>query len=192
MSSRKMGKSHKGIIMKTISKKETFPIVRGDLFDYVEKMARSGNNGSSIIVPHVCNNVNAFGAGFAGEVSKHYPIVKENYHLLGSNFLKNNLGYVQFIEVYRDASFGHKLIFANMIAQNGTVSKKNPRPLNYLALVKCMNQINMFISKNFNNDTRVEIHAPRFGCGLAGGNWNFISDLIDDIWTNKSVVIYLK
>ena len=79
-----------------------------------------------------------------------------------------------------------------MIAQNGTISKKNYRPLNYLALVKCMNQINMFISKNFNNDTRVEIHAPRFGCGLAGGNWNFISDLIDDIWTNKSVVIYLK
>jgi hypothetical protein len=187
-----MEKSYKEIIMKTISNKETFPIVRGDLFNYVEKITRSGNNGSSIIVPHVCNNINAFGAGFAGELSKHYPIVKENYHLLGSSFLKNNLGYVQFVEVYKDSTFGHRLIFANMIAQKGTISKKNPRPLNYLALVKCMNQINMFVSKNFNNDTRVEIHAPRFGCGLAGGNWNFVEELISDIWTNIPVCIYVK
>ena len=187
-----MEKSYKETIMKTIPRKETFPIICGDLFDYVEKNTRSGNNGSSIIVPHVCNNIDAFGAGFAGELSKHYPIVKENYHLLGSSFLKNNLGYVQFIEVYRDRTFGHRLIFANMIAQNGTISKKNPRPLNYLALVKCMNQINIFVSKNFNNDTRVEIHAPRFGCGLAGGNWNFVEELISDIWTNIPVFVYTK
>ena len=187
-----MGKSYKGIMMKTIPNKEPFPIIRGDLFDYVEKITRSGNDGSSIIVPHVCNNINSFGAGFAEQLSKHYPIVKENYHLLGSNFLRNSLGYVQFVEVYRDSTFGHRLIFANMIAQNGTISKKNYRPLNYLALVKCMNQINMFISKNFNNDTRIQIHAPRFGSGLAGGNWNFIEDLIVDIWKTVSVLIYLK
>jgi hypothetical protein len=185
-----MGKSYKEIIMKTIPKKETFPIVSGNLFDYVEKMVRSGNNGSSVIVPHVCNNINSFGAGFAAELAHYYPIVKENYHLLGSHFLKHNLGYVQFIEVYKDTTFDHKLIFANMISQNGTISQRNTRPLNYLALVKCMNQINNFITKNFNNDSLIQIHAPRFGCGLAGGNWDFITDLIQDIWTNQKVFVY--
>jgi hypothetical protein len=178
--------------MKTFIKKQSYRMVRGDLFDYVSKVPKLGNNGSSVIVPHVCNNIDLFGAGFAAELSKHYPIVKENYHLLGSNFLKNNLGYVQFVEVYKDSVYDHRLIFANMIAQNGTINQKNPRPLNYLALIKCMTQINTFISKSFNIDSKIEIHAPRFGCGLAGGNWNFINDLIEDIWINKSVIIYSK
>lgn len=179
--------------MQTINKKySNIVTIHNDLFNYVEQHIYAGNNGTSIIVPHVCNNVNTFGAGFAGAIANRYPIVKENYHLLGNKFLQNNLGYVQFIETNKDKTFGHKLIFANMIAQNNIISKKNPRPLNYLALVKCMNQINMFVSKNFNNDTSVEIHAPRFGCGLAGGNWNFVEELISDIWTNIPVRIYVK
>ena len=108
-----------------------FSIIRGNLFEFIEPRIRSGNNGSSVIVPHVCNNIDLFGAGFAAAVSKHYPIVKENYHLLGKNFLKNNLGYVQYVKVLEDKNYGHNLIFANMIAQNSTISKSNPRPLNY-------------------------------------------------------------
>ena len=103
--------------------KDTIPIVHTDLFVNVKQQIKAGNNGTSIIVPHVCNNIDAFGAGFAGSVAEHYPIVKQNYHLLGLNFLKNNLGYVQFIDVDRDKSFGHRLIFANMISQNGIISK---------------------------------------------------------------------
>lgn len=177
--------------MKTL-KKESLPIIYGDLFDYVKNIVKAGNNGSSIIVPHVCNNVNTFGAGFAGAVSNHYPIVRENYYLLGSSFLKNNLGYVQYIDVYRDPIFGHRLIFANMIAQNGIISKQNTRPLNYLALAKSMVSVSKFVQQYFSNDSKVQIHAPKFGSGLAGGNWNFIEELIKDIWTNIPVHIYVK
>lgn len=180
--------------MKTIKKNNNKNInfIYGDLFSYIESNVKAGNNGCSIIVPHVCNNQNLFGAGFAAAVSQHYPIVKENYHLLGLNFLKNNLGYVQFIDVITDNQFGHKLTFANMIAQNGVISKNNPRPLNYLALVKCMNTINKYINQNFNTENKVQIHAPKFGCGLAGGNWYFIEELINDIWSNIPVLIYSK
>ena len=176
--------------MKTIKTKQEINFVKGNLFDYVEQNIRAGNNGSSAIVPHVCNNVDLFGAGFAAEVAQHYPIVKENYHLLGKSFLKNNLGYVQFVEVFSDPKYGHKLIFANMIAQNGVVSKSNSRPLHYGALVKSMYSINRYLLENFNNEYKVEIHCPKFGCGLAGGNWNFIQDLILDIWSNYRVVTY--
>jgi len=51
------------------------------------------------------------------------------------------------------------------------------------------NYINMntgFIHKTEN----VEIHCPKFGSGLSGGDWNFISDLIDDIWGKYTVFIY--
>jgi hypothetical protein len=40
------------------------------------------------------------------------------------------------------------------------------------------------------NNENIEIHAPKFGSGLAGGNWNFISDLIEDIWGKYNVFIY--
>jgi hypothetical protein len=176
--------------MKTIVKKNNIPLINGDLFYYINSYINQGNNGSSIIVPHVCNNINSFGAGFAGAVAKHYPSVKENYHLLGNSFLKNNLGYTQFVEVAKDKTYGHKLIFANMVAQNSIISKNNNRPLNYLALAKSMVNVNKYIKSNFDNDSKVQIHAPKFGCGLAGGNWNFIENLIEDIWTDIDVTIY--
>lgn len=164
-------------------------LVHDNLFHCAENNIRVGHNGSSVIVPHVCNNIDAFGAGFASGITKHYPIVKENYHMLGSHFLKNNLGYTQFVEVAKDNTYGHKLIFANMIAQNGTISKSNSRPLNYYALVKSMVSVMSYIKNNF-QENPVQIHAPKFGSGLAGGDWRFIEALIIDIWGSVPVFIY--
>lgn len=175
--------------MKTAYKKESFPIIYGDIFSYTESLVEAGNNGSSVIIPHVCNNVNLFSAGFANAVAEKYPIVKENYHLLGASFLKTHLGYVQFVEVLNNKVFQHKLIIANMIAQNGTINKNNTRPLNYLALVKCMTDINRYIKQKLDNT--VQIHAPKFGSGLAGGNWFFIEELMKDIWTNNNTYIHI-
>jgi hypothetical protein len=41
-----------------------------------------------------------------------------------------------------------------------------------------------------NKTEKVEIHCPKFGSGLAGGNWAFIEDLIEDIWGKYSVTVY--
>ena len=145
----------------------------------------------TIIVPHVCNNINAFGAGFAADVGNVFPIVKENFHLLGN---KAKLGRTQFVDVTTKNN-KNKLFFANMIAQNGVINNLNKRPLNYYALANSMYNVKLFIDKIKNDldiDT-VEIHAPKFGSGLAGGNWNFISDLIYDIWSSDTTVfIYQK
>lgn len=165
--------------------------VKGDIFDNLPHYVHSKHDGCSVIVPHVCNNVGAFGAGFVSAINNKYPIVRENYSLLGKNFLRQNLGYTQYVEVLSDKVYNHKLIFANMIAQNGLISNKNPRPLNYYALVKCMASVGKYVQTNFSQDTRPpQIHCPKFGCGLAGGNWNFIADLIEDIWKNISVFVY--
>ena len=58
-------------------------ILFGDLFSNINSYVSQNQNGCSVLIPHVCNNVNSFGAGFAGAVTKHFPLVKENYHLLG-------------------------------------------------------------------------------------------------------------
>jgi hypothetical protein len=172
--------------MKTLHNNK-LPILYDNLFTSVEQIIHAGYAGSSVVVPHVCNNVNVFGGGFTAGISKHHPIVKENYHLLGN---KARMGYVQYVEVMKDSTYNHKLIFANMIAQNGTISKNNYRPLNYGALVVCMMSVLSYINNNFDKDQKIQIHAPKFGSGLAGGNWNFIEELINDTWNNIPVFIY--
>ena len=182
--------------MKTETRRNKLPpylTSNNDIFAIIADRVKSQDKGCTVIVPHVCNNVDAFGAGFAGQVARNFPSVKADYHMLGKTFLKNNLGYTQFLKVYEEPKYRHKLIFANMIAQNGIVSGNNPRPLNYLALTKCMVSIAKYISEQtdfMQKNEDVEIHAPKFGSGLAGGNWNFISNLIEDIWSPYRTYIY--
>jgi hypothetical protein len=164
-----------------------------NIFDNINQRVSGDHTGSTVFVPHICNNVDLFGAGFAAQVSERYPAVKANYHLLGKSFLKSNLGHCQIIKVYEQQKYKHKLYFANMIAQNGTPGMNNARPLNYLALVKSMVSLSNYIKNNtafLQKTEKVEIHAPKFGSGLAGGNWNFVCDLIEDIWGDFDVYIY--
>jgi hypothetical protein len=173
--------------------KSSFVYSNSNIFDIIQSRVNCGHNGATVFVPHVCNNIDLFGAGFAAQVAERYPIVKQNYHLLGKNFLRANLGHCQFIDVYHNKDYGHRLIFVNMIAQNATKSPNNIRPLNYGALCKAMLGVSSYIRMNtefLQKNQTVEIHAPKFGSGLAGGNWNFISDLIDDIWSKFFVTVY--
>ena len=170
-----------------------FMTVNTNIFESINTIVRSEQHGCSIVLPHVCNNIDLYGAGFAAQVANNFPKAKIDYHLLGKNFLRNNFGYAQIIKVYQEPKYGHCLYVANMIAQNGVIGPKNPRPLNYFALVKAMNTVSSFIVNNtgfISGTEKVQIHCPKFGSGLAGGNWYFISDLIDDIWSKFSVVVY--
>jgi len=159
----------------------TYRLVFGDLFDFVKK-----NNSADIIIPHVVNNSGNFNSGFATAVEKYYPIVKANYELMTLYKLGEN----QFIKI--DAGNKRNIVVVNMIAQNSNTKKRLKRQLNYFSLVKCMAGINHYIKNNYSefDSNKVEIHAPKFGCGTSGGNWNFISDLIEDIWGEYSVCVY--
>jgi hypothetical protein len=160
-------------------------IVKSNIFEAAQNIIYSKNLGNTIVIPHVCNNVGLFGAGFAAAIRKLYPIVATNFELLGR---KTRLGYVQYVSVMKDQEYLHELIFANMIAQNGTISQNNLRPLNYEALVKCMIDVRNYIQKL--DKEKIQIHCPKFGSGLAGGNWQFIEYLISDIWKELPVCVY--
>lgn len=165
-----------------------FSMKNRNIFEDTKNAVFNKHNGSTIIIPHVCNNIGVFDGGFAGFVAEHYPIVKENY-LINQN---KKLGHTQFISTIKNQEYGHELIFANMIAQNSLKSKNNPRPLNYTALAYCMNTIKIYAKeyKKNNENNSIEIHCPKFGSGLAGGDWRFISDLIKDTWSDLNVYVY--
>lgn len=180
--------------MKTLNKnKNIIHVSNGDIFSYITNRVRADHTGSTVFVPHVCNNCDVFSSGFAGQIAEKYPIIASNYHILGKKFLKENMGYCQNIKIFQEPKYKHQLYISNMIAQDGFSNSRKTRPLNYLALVKCMVSLSNFIKKNtgfLQKTENVEIHAPKFGSGIAGGNWNFIEDLIEDIWSEYNVYIY--
>lgn len=177
-----------------ITKKTHNPYVelhKQDIFSNCRDRVANRELGCTVIVPHVCNNIDVFNGGFAQAVAEEFPIVKHNFHMLGK---QSKLGHTQFVSAYKDKSYGHEIIFANMIAQNNIRNAKNIRPLNYAALAYCMTTVkNYYINYRKQHDAiSVEIHCPKFGSGLAGGDWRFIAELIKDVWstTTKSVFVY--
>jgi hypothetical protein len=175
-----------------MNKAQEFITIKGNTIESALTKIVSGSvNNHTIIIPHVCNNVGLFGAGFAKAIAEQFPIVKENFHLLGRTDSK--LGRVQFVTAVEHNQTKNKIIVANMIAQNGVISHKNKRPLNYAALAYCMGDVRKFYANILSpvDDRSVEIHAPKFGSGLSGGNWNFIAELINDVWNDINVYVYI-
>jgi len=154
--------------------------VEGDLFK---------SDLSNKLICHVCNDQGAFGAGFVVPLAKAFPKAKKDYlrfyrsKLDGSSdwYVKRfGMGETQF------STQGFDTVVANMIAQDF----RNGRSLRYDKLVKCMNQC-MYYAKFH----KLDIVSPKFGSDLAGGNWEFIEELIKDIWTDNGLYVtihYLK
>jgi hypothetical protein len=169
-------------------------ITDAEIFDSCIERIKSCSNKTTIIIPHVCNNLDIFSGGFAKAIGDRFPEVKENYHLLGKNFLKNNFGYSQFIRINTKLPLQSKIIACNMICQDGFLSGSKNRALHYGALVSSMYKVKKYINElrtqSKDDIHNIEIHAPKFGSGIAGGNWNFISELIEDIWTDLPIYIY--
>lgn len=144
--------------------------IEGDMFPDLKNL----KDDEFVLLPHVCNDKNAWGKGFVIPLGKNYPKAKELY-------LKHKpiLGATQFIQVEKN------LIVCNMVAQTlGGV-----RPLYYNHLVACMEKVTecIFIGKQDWPDKTIRIVAPAFGSNLAGGNWTFISELINDCWIDRGI-----
>lgn len=143
--------------------------IEGDLFDHVPK-------DKFVIIPHVCNTLGKWGAGFVIPLGKKYPKAKDSYlELHKINAIE--LGHTDFVQV------SSKVVVANMIAQDGIGSK---RCLRYNHLATCLDSVAEYARLN-----KMEIHAPMFGSGLAGGKWEFISELINDSWISKNLKVFI-
>jgi hypothetical protein len=143
---------------------------KGDLFD---NLPESG----TIIIPHIVNNIGAWGSGFVVPLGKKFPAARSSYLEMPHHFL----GDTQTIRCEINPNL--VVYVANMCAQNGIVSKDNPKPISYSALVKCMGYV-ADIGKG------CPLICPKFGSDRAKGNWSFIEELINEIWGDFDVTIF--
>lgn len=152
--------------------------VKGDVIVTARKVA---SEGYEVLLPHVCNDAGVMGAGVAAALAAEFPGVDREYSKLC--YQNNVLG-----ETVTEHVEPHIYVM-NMICQQGFRNGDLP-PLRYGALVRCMHAVLQLHASHEDVGLKTVIVAPRFGAGLAGGNWAVIQSLIREIWvTNGANVI---
>lgn len=141
------------------------------------------------LIMHVCNDVGGWGRGFVLALSKRWPEVEAGYRGL-AHTTGYDLARVQYVVAEHDQHKDPLVIVANMIAQHGTSAAMGP-PIRYDALAACLKEIDDFASRFFRGrQEHLTIHAPRIGCGLAGGSWSVVEPLIEHYLKDREVYVY--
>ncbi|RJS57470.1 hypothetical protein CJ481_17205 [Bacillus subtilis] len=152
-------------------------IEKGNILDATE----------DIIVQQVnCKGV--MGAGVAKAILNKYPNVKKEYQSFRNFNLnkgltdKDLLGLVNYVRV----SDGK--VIANVFGQINIKKNRFDKTVytKTEALTRGLKEVKE-LSKQLNKSVAIPYGI---GCGLAGGDWNIISELIDSIFSDYKVTIY--
>jgi hypothetical protein len=148
-----------------------FNEIQGDLFEHLPKHTEKGH----VVIPHVVNDKGKWASGFVLPLAKSFPQAKQDYLGWSSS------GCLEMGQLWR-TQVDKNIAIAHMVGQ--TLSGKRPhvRDLYYNHLVYCMTGVARLPWK-------FEIVCPRFGAGLAGGNWEFIKELINDCWVKAGIPV---
>lgn len=124
------------------------------------------------VIAHGVNCQNAMGSGVAKLLFTKWPKVKEKYHQAYKGLGMLWLGDIHYVEVEP----GKHVINCYTQEHYGYDGKKY---VSYDAIYDCFYTIAR---------TENEIAIPRIGCGLAGGNWEVVKQIINDAVGDKCKV----
>ncbi len=137
------------------------------------------------LIVHICNTLGGWGAGFVVAISKRWSEPEEAYrswyhartHELTDE--KFGLGAIQVVQVKPDTWV------VNMIAQEGMKTGSKGPPIRYDALRTCLSKVSLVATEK-----KASIHAPRIGCGLAGGRWDLVEPILQESLRDLDVFVY--
>ena len=138
------------------------------------------------VITHCCNDIGAWGAGFVLAVDKLSPLPKAKYKAwkeAGSPPME--LGMVQVVDL------SDKLAIANLIGQHGIRSSGGEPPIRYDALETALNKLCKRMAGKLHVWNPYDLHMPRIGCGLAGGEWDKVEEILLRVAREYSVHIYV-
>jgi O-acetyl-ADP-ribose deacetylase (regulator of RNase III) len=141
---------------------------------------RPQGEGPRVIV-HVCNDVGGWGAGFVVAISRRWKEPEAGYrrwHRARSDEGAGpfELGAVQYVEVEP------QLWVANLVGQHGLSATKGVPPVRYDAIRAGLGKVAAFAREH-----AATVHMPKIGAGLAGGDWDRISKVIENELDAKGV-----
>lgn len=133
------------------------------------------------VIVHQVNCQGVMGKGLAKQIRDEYPEVFTEYKLFCSKC--NSFDLLGKTQIVRVGFIGFRRYIANLFAQEYYGSGRRCYT-DYDALRKCLTTVN----SSFAGKT---VAIPyKLGCGLAGGNWDIVSKIIEETLTDCRVKIY--
>lgn len=129
------------------------------------------------LIVHQCNARGIMGSGVARQVKEQYPSVYGKYFDMCDSRPRSKLmGEAQIVQI------DDKRSIVNLIGQYHFLPRTQ-RHTDYNALEKGFKQLKI-------DRPKVDLAMPKIGCGLGGGDWNIVSQLIVDIFDDRTVYVY--
>lgn len=139
-------------------------------------LIRAALDGEVNVIAHQCNCFNNMGAGIAPQIKKAFPKAwyADNATLKGDKDKFGKLSYAQ---------DGNVLVF-NLYGQYSYGRGVNT---SYTMLRKSLEQMSRMLWSKRNE---VKIGLPKIGCGLGGGSWEIVSQIIQEELKEFDVTVY--
>ena len=139
------------------------------------------------IIAHQVNCQGVMGAGVAKQIKEKYPAVYKNY----KTFCEDTGDKRDLLGTCLVSMVEHDKMICNLFGQynygrNGTYTNVSYLSLSIIAMIKMLESI-----YNIENKTRPQfvIAIPYcIGCGLGGGNWEEIKEMLENIEKTYNVI----
>ena len=132
------------------------------------------------VIAHGCNCFNTMGSGIARAIRARYPSAYEADCATTRGDL-NKLGSLsESYEIYEPWIF-------NLYTQYRYGTDR--RHLDYTALVDALVAMKALLDEK-DPDQALMVGMPRIGCGLAGGDWQIVEELISNVFHDRTIHIY--
>lgn len=128
------------------------------------------------IIAHGVNCVGGFGSGIAAQIAQQHPYVKKQYLAYHKN-VGWELGDIQFVYTK-----------SKLIANCATQKEYMPRDVihaNYHAIERICKKLRYRCK-----DEDMTLAMPKIGCGLAGGDWNVVEEIYNNVFHDMLVKVY--
>lgn len=146
------------------------------------------------VIAHGVNCRGGFGSGIAGQIATQYPNVKEEY-LKYHKEVGWQLGDIQIVGCYKTQGNGASssittpyttsiTIIVNCATQDA-YGYDGALYANYHAIERVCKKL-----RHFCKDEHHRLALPKIGCGLAGGDWNVVEEIYDNVFHDMEVKVY--
>lgn len=151
------------------------------MIHYIKGDATAPQGEGNKFVVHICNDIGGWGKGFVLALSRRWKSPEEQYRRWHKGYFSFpfELGVAQIVQVERD------IWVANLIGQHKIRPIDGVPPVRYDAIRKGLRQV-----ARLADDYQASIHMPRIGCGLAGGQWSIVEEIIAETLSAHEVFVY--
>lgn len=152
------------------------------MIHYLIGDATDPQGGGVKVIPHICNDIGGWGRGFVLALSAKWPQPEAAYrewHRTNQP-IPFELGRAMSVQVEPD------IFVTNIIGQHKIKPTDGVPPIRYEAV-----RAGLLHVVKFFKDQGATVHMPRIGCGLAGGTWDQIEPIIQEILVANGLEVFV-